>query len=187
MIAHHHQQINTRHCTPVHGGAKVTPKAKAQVLENTLGSAVATPTESGVLSRPDFLGALAMRRARDFGRDGFVRKAGRTAEPVFSTSRPPAALENAAGGFESRSGAKTMTTTTTPASLRTAYALSQAHHALARHVPDMAHGFTIQTGYGQINIPPGPTAKRITALVEKMLRAELADAAKTTKQGGAAC
>ena len=71
----------------------------------------------------------------------------------------------------------------TPASLRAAHALSQAHHALARHVPDMAHGFTIGTGYGQINIPPGPTAKRITALVEKMLRAELAQAAK---EGGAA-
>jgi hypothetical protein len=76
--------------------------------------------------------------------------------------------------------------TTTPASLRTAHAISQAHHALARHVPDMAHGFTIQTGYGQINIPPGPAAKRITALVEKMLRAELANAAKAAQTGGVA-
>ncbi len=71
----------------------------------------------------------------------------------------------------------------TPASLRAAHALSQAHHALARHIPEMEYGFTIGTGYGQINIPPGPTAKRITTLVEKMLRAELAQAAK---EGGAA-
>ena len=78
------------------------------VLENTLGKAVAAPTESGVLSRPDFLGASTFGCVSGFGRDGFVRKAGRTALPVFSTSRPPAALENVAGGFESRKGAKTM-------------------------------------------------------------------------------
>lgn len=91
-------------------GGKVTPKSKGLVLENTFGSAVTTSTVSEVLSRPDFLDASVFGRAYGFGRDGLVRKAGRTAEPVFSTSRPPAALENAASGFESRSGAEIMTT-----------------------------------------------------------------------------
>ena len=94
----------------------IAPKAKAPVLENTFGSAVAAPTESGVLSRPDFLGVSIFGRIYGFGRDGFVRKAGRTAEPVFSTSRPPASLENVACGFETRSGAKTMMTTSPVAS-----------------------------------------------------------------------
>lgn len=168
-------------CTAVHGGATVALKAKAPVLENTFGSAVSTPTESGVLLCPDLLDASVRGCVAVFGRDGLVRKAGRTAEPVFSTSRPPAALENVACGFESRSGAKTIPST--PASLRAAHALSQAHHGLARHIPEMGHGFAIGTAYGKINIPPGPTARRITALVEKMLRAELAQAAK---EGGAA-
>ncbi len=64
---------------------------------------------SWVFSRPEHFG---------FGRDGLVRKAGRTAVYVFSTSRPPVALEKAASGFQSRIGAETMTTvnttTTTP-------------------------------------------------------------------------
>ena len=98
------------HCHLVQCSDIIAPKAKAPMLENIFGKAVATPTESGVLSRPDFLGVSTFGRAYGFGRDGFVRKAGRTAEPVFSTSRPPVALENAACGFESRSGAKTMTT-----------------------------------------------------------------------------
>jgi hypothetical protein len=189
MIAHH-QQINTRHCIPVHGGAKVAPKAKAPVLENTFGSAVSALTESGVLSRPDFLGALATRRAYGFGRDGLVRKAGRTAEPVFSTSRPPAALENVACGLQSRSGAIPMTKPTQASRCAVPYtttmtpeARQRAAYALARQVPDLPFGFSIQTDHGPIHIPHGPTAKRIAALVEKMLRAELADAAKT---GGAA-
>jgi hypothetical protein len=180
-------QVNTRRCIPVHGGAKVAPKAKAPVLENTFGSAVSALTESGVLSRHKFLGVSTLGCAYGFGRDGLVRKAGRTAEPVFSTSRPPAALENVACGLQSRSGAIPMTkptqasrcavpntTTMTPeARLRAAY-------ALARQVPDLTFGFSIQTDHGPLH---GPTAKRIAALVEKMLRAELADAAKT---GGAA-
>lgn len=40
-----------------------------------------------------------------FGRDGATRKGARTSLRVFSTSRPPAALENVAGGFKSRKGA----------------------------------------------------------------------------------
>jgi hypothetical protein len=173
-----------RRCARVPGGATVMPKARAPVLENTSRKAVATPTESGVLSRPELMGASVLGCVSGFGLDGWSGNARRTSLRVFSTSSPPVLLENNARGFQSRKGAETMTIT--PASLRAAHAHSQAHHALARHVPDMAHGFTISTGYGQINIPPGPTAKRITALVEKMLTAELASAAKAAQTGGAA-
>ena len=93
-----------------HQGDTVTSKAKAPVLENTSRKAVATPTESGVLSRPDFLGVSKFGCIDGFGRDGFVRKAGRTSLRVFSTSRPSAALENVASGFKSRKGAIPMTT-----------------------------------------------------------------------------
>jgi hypothetical protein len=172
-----HQQINTRHCTPVHGGASVMPKARAPVLENASRKAVATSTKSGVLSRPEFMDASVLGCVSGFGLDGWSGNARRTSLRVFSTSSPPVLLKNNARGFQSRKGAETMTAT--PASLCAA-------HALARHVPDMAHGFTISTGYGQINIPPGPTAKRITALVQKMLTAELASAAKAAQTGGAA-
>lgn len=66
------------------------------MLENIIGNAVASPTVSGLLSRPKFC---------NYGRDGFVRKAGRTALSVFSTSRPPALLENDASGCQSHNGA----------------------------------------------------------------------------------
>lgn len=69
------------------------------VLENTTGIAGNLP-DSEVFSRPKSFG---------FGRDGLVRKAGRMAIPMFSTSRPPVALEKAASGFQSRIGAETMT------------------------------------------------------------------------------
>ena len=129
------------------GRGTIRTKPKGPVLENTFGRAVATPTASGVLSCPDFLGVSVFGRTYGFGRDGLVRKAGRTALPVFSTSRPPAALENVACGFESRRGAKTMTaspvasrsavpttTTITPdlvqLHLQACNALAQALHTL---------------------------------------------------------
>ena len=62
-------------------------------------------------------------------------------------------------------------------------ARQRAAYALARQVPDLDYGFSIQTDHGPIHIPHGPTAKRIAALVEKMLRAELAQA---SQEGGAA-
>ncbi len=75
-----------------------------QVLENTIGIAGNLP-DSEVFSRPD---------TSVYGRDGLVRKAGRMAIPMFSTSRPPVPLENGASGFQSRIGVKTMTTVTSP-------------------------------------------------------------------------
>jgi hypothetical protein len=68
------------------------------VLENTLESAGNLP-DSEVFSRPESFG---------FGRDGLVREAGRMADSMFSTSRPPVALEKAASGLQSQSGAETM-------------------------------------------------------------------------------
>jgi len=68
------------------------------VLENTFGSAVATPTESGVFSRPKF-GNVAFSHVHGFGRDGQNGNAWRMAIPMFSTSCPPALLENDASGF----------------------------------------------------------------------------------------
>jgi hypothetical protein len=38
----------------------------------------------------------------------------------------------------------------------------------------MAHGFTIVTAYGEIDVKRGATSKRIAELVEKMLLDELA-------------
>ena len=143
----------------------IRTKAKAPVLENTLGSAVAAPTESGVLSRPYFLDASTFGRAYGFGRDGFVRKAGRTAEPVFSTSRPPAALENAACGFESRSGAKTMTTS--PVASRSAAPTTTPHldpialHADACNALSMALHYLRQPD--ALNVP-GAARKAAQAL-----------------------
>jgi hypothetical protein len=182
-----HHQINTPYCNRGLRGATFTPKAKAPVCSNTLSEAVAAPTEKRGFVMLNFWGWCDCTALRFWGVVGAIRKDARTASDVLlPTTLHLLRVVALTVALVTPEGAKTMTMTTTPASLRTAYALSQAHHALARHVPDMAHGFTIQTGYGQINIPPGPTAKRITALVEKMLRAELADAAKAAQQGGAA-
>ena len=91
------------------GRGTIHTKAKAPVLENTFRKAVATPTESGVLSRPDFLDAPTFGRTHGFGLDGWSGNARRTSLRVFSTSSPPALLENDEGGLKSRKGAKTMT------------------------------------------------------------------------------
>lgn len=46
-------------------------------------------------------------------------------------------------------------------------------YKLARHVPDMARGFTICTNYGEMRIG-GPLALRMQALVRQALANELA-------------
>lgn len=47
-------------------------------------------------------------------------------------------------------------------------------YKLARHVPDMERGFTIQTSYGEILITNQRLARRIQALVRNALVTELA-------------
>jgi hypothetical protein len=49
----------------------------------------------------------------------------------------------------------------------------QLSYSLAKQVPDMSRGFTIQTSYGDIVIPPGKTATRIQETVRSALEVEL--------------
>lgn len=47
-------------------------------------------------------------------------------------------------------------------------------YALAKKVPDMQHrGFTIETAYGEIDIPAGAMADRLAKAVRRLLEAEL--------------
>ena len=90
------------HCDKVQS----TPELLGLVLKNiVIDSGAFTHALSWVFSRPEHFG---------FGRDGLVRKAGRMAESMFLTSRPPYARKNANGGFQSHNGAGTMTTVNTP-------------------------------------------------------------------------
>jgi hypothetical protein len=73
--------------------------------------------DSEVFSRPEFRAGLNFQASHGFGRDGANRKAARMTNFMFETSRPPVARSNAASGFQSQLGARTMTTvntTTTP-------------------------------------------------------------------------
>lgn len=49
----------------------------------------------------------------------------------------------------------------------------QIAYALAKQVPDMQRGFTIQTAYGDIVIPPGCMAERLAERVRSALEVEL--------------
>jgi hypothetical protein len=87
------------------------------VLENTMEYAGNLP-DSEVFSRPEF-GSAGFTHLHGYGRDGLVREAGRMAYSMFSTSRPPVALEKAASGLQSQYGAETMTTVNTPPTPKT--------------------------------------------------------------------
>lgn len=50
----------------------------------------------------------------------------------------------------------------------------QLSYALAKQVPAMARGFTIQTSYGEIDVVPGPLAEQLRAIVREALQRELA-------------
>lgn len=83
------------------GGTVAASRECGPVLENTMNVAVATPTESGVLSCPNSGagGAPGAAMSCGFGQGAPVRKAGGVATFTFSTPCPPDALENADGGF----------------------------------------------------------------------------------------
>lgn len=49
----------------------------------------------------------------------------------------------------------------------------EIRYALAKQVPDMAKGFGIATGYGDIIIPPGQMADRLARHVQRALEREL--------------
>ena len=116
----------------------------SSVHENTLEIAGNLP-DSEVFSRPKFKDDLSFEGIYGYGRDGLVRKAGRMAISMFSTSRPPVALEKAASGLQSQIGAETMTTvntTTTPKSGNTSpLARQQAiENALSMALYHARHG-----------------------------------------------
>ena len=62
----------------------------------------------------------------------------------------------------------------TPADLWRTERELQLSYALAKQVPDMARGFSIHTGYGEITVVPGPLADQIQALVRQATERELA-------------
>ena len=99
MTALQKQLGATIHATPAMGPVRRNIVIDSEAFTHAL---------SWVFSRPNTL---------VYGRDGLVREFGRMAESMFLTSRPPDARRNADGGFQSHSGAETMTTvntTTTP-------------------------------------------------------------------------
>ena len=83
---------------------RASPELLGTMLENITKSARSLRDSEAIFSSK-FYG---------FGRDGVNRKAARSTDFEFSTSRPPVALEKAASGFQSQSGAETMTTVNTP-------------------------------------------------------------------------
>ena len=86
---HKKRHMALKCCDRIHAGAKDT----------VIDSGAFTHALSWVFSRPNTL---------VYGRDGLVRKAGRMAESMSLTSRPPVARKEAACGFQSHSGAETM-------------------------------------------------------------------------------
>lgn len=88
-------------------GTMAASHASGPVRKNTMNVAVATPTESGVLSCPDSGAGRNASAAmpQGFGQGGPFRKAGRMATFMFLTPCPPDARKNADGGFLSHVGA----------------------------------------------------------------------------------
>jgi hypothetical protein len=101
----------TRH-HPASDGTIIATPDTGPVRSNTTSEAVATPTESGVLSCPDSAASHVMRVAVPigFGQGALIRKDGGTASDVFETPCPPYARSNAAGGFPTPEGERAMTT-----------------------------------------------------------------------------
>jgi hypothetical protein len=61
-------------------------------------------------------------------------------------------------------------------------------YALAKQVPDMDRGFQIHTNYGDITIPPGRIADRLTLALRQAFQAELLAAVKRAERAkGANC
>ena len=96
-------------CTaqPSHATMHPALDIPALVLENTIHTAVAAPTDKRGFVMPEYLAGRGVSTAsrHGYGQDEPTRKGGCTALPVCSTSCPPYALEQAAGGFLSRKGA----------------------------------------------------------------------------------
>ena len=91
-----------------HKGCYDSCKPKGPVLKTPFGSAVAGPTVSGLLSRPEFSGDGFSQSRMVLGWMVANRKAPAWLIPCFDI-QPTRRAQNAASGFKSRSGAKTMT------------------------------------------------------------------------------
>lgn len=127
-----HLATNTK---SIIGGTITSTPAMGPVHSNTMKSAVATSTESGVLSCPN---TGVVRRAlaampHGFGQGARIRKVRGVTDFTFETPCPPDARSNADGGFKSQSGAKTMQTQTTPKAATTA----------TRHAPTVIYSNTV--------------------------------------------
>ena len=118
------------HAAPCRATLHATPAKLGPVLENTLESAGSLPDSEAFLRLGHF----------GFGRDGLVREAGRMADSMFSTSRPPVALEKAASGFESQSGAKTMTNVISLAR----DSVAESVHTSAQNLDPISHQAAIE-------------------------------------------
>ena len=94
-------------CTslPVH--ATMTPAQKCAGASHTKSVAVAAPTVKRGFVMPEHLAGRGVSTAsrHGYGQDEPTRKGGCASVCVFSTSCPPHALENAAGGFLTHTGA----------------------------------------------------------------------------------
>ena len=145
------------------------------VLENTMEYAGNLP-DSEAFSRSEF-GSASFSHLHGFGRDGLVRKAGRMAYSMFSTSRPPVALELAASGFLTRYGAKTMNPATLPTSTTGEFSLSTTQLANIENALSLAL-FLVRRSGSQSDIHRA-TAKAIRA-------AALLKQVSTSVEGGAA-
>ena len=94
-------------CTSHPAHATMTPAQKCAGAEHTIGTAVAAPTvkRGFVMSESKAGRGVSTSSRHGCGQDEPTRKGGCTAVPVCSTSCPPYALEQAAGGFLTRTGA----------------------------------------------------------------------------------
>ena len=85
----------------------MSPALKSAGASNTIGTAVAAPTDKrGFVMSESFAGAgVSGARRHGCGQDEPTRKGGCTAVPVLLTSCPPYARSKATGGFLTRTGA----------------------------------------------------------------------------------
>ena len=88
-------------CTTHPAHATMTPVQKCAGAEHTILEAVATPIDKRRFVMPEYLAGRGVSTAsrHGCGQDAPVREAGGTTSSVCSTSCPPYALEQAAGGF----------------------------------------------------------------------------------------
>ena len=88
-------------CTVQPAHATMFPALKGAGARHTISEAVQTPTDKRRFVMPEYLEGRGVPTSsrHGYGQDAPTRKGGGTASDVCLTSRPPYALEQAAGGF----------------------------------------------------------------------------------------